>query len=455
MSKFVVHVFRRDLRLKDNTALNAALATNLPVVPLFIFDPAQSSKNPYFSEFGFKFLLESLYDLDSELKKIDSSLRIFEGNPSEVLSSLQKTYEIPLITFNRDYTPFAKKRDQEILKTFNINNEICKIYDDALLVIPEESVKPDGSPYTVFTPFFKKNQKSKVKQPYTHNGEFLSSKAEISNQKSLSQITDPSSLKSFYKGGRSEAVKILENLSIFSNYKEERNIPSLDRTTHLSPHFKFGTISAREAYHKISSQFTSEHTLITELYWRDFFTSIAHFYPRVFTGSFNEIYNKLEWCEDEEKFKHWCEGTTGFPIVDAGMRELNQTGFMHNRVRMIVASFLTKDLRISWRWGERYFATKLVDYDPSVNNGNWQWAASTGCDAQPYFRIFNPWLQQKKFDPDCAYIKKWVTELKDIEHKKIHEISESPLSLRSYPNPIVDHSKESQLTKDMFKKVRS
>lgn len=452
MNKIAIHVFRRDLRLEDNTALNAALSSGLPVLPIFIFDPAQSSKNPYFSEFGFTFLIQSLVDLDNQLKAHGSNLRIFEGNPSKVLASLQTSREVGLITLNRDYTLFAKKRDQEILNSCNKNGEICKVFDDALLVRPEETVKTDGTPYTVFTPFFKKNRVAPVRIPTTSSGNFLSSQQAIEDEKSIANFINDSTF--YYKGGRSEALSLLGNLNAFTDYKEERNFPSLDKTTHLSPHLKFGTVSAREAYHKIQSILLIDHTLITELYWRDFFTSIAHFFPHIFSGAFNKIYDNLEWNEDEEVFTKWCEGNTGFPIVDAGMRELNQTGFMHNRVRMIVASFLTKDLRISWRWGERYFATKLVDYDPSVNNGNWQWAASTGCDAQPYFRIFNPWLQQKKFDPECIYIKRWIPELSKTPATNIHNFEHSNSLQESYFNPIISHTEESRITKEMFEKVR-
>lgn len=451
MDKIAIHVFRRDLRLEDNTALNAALSSGLEVLPVFVFDPAQSSKNPYFSEYGFTFLIQSLTDLDTELKKLGSCLRIYFGKPSQVLSSLQEAHDVSLITFNRDYTVFAKKRDQEILDQCNKKSEICKVYDDALLVIPEESVKSDGTPYTVFTPFFKKNRSIKVNSPVSAIGNFISNSITVGDQRFISEFKVSTS--AHYLGGRSEALKLLNRLNTFTNYKDERNFPALNKTTHLSPHLKFGTISAREAYHRIASILSTDHTLITELYWRDFFSSIAHFFPHIFTGAFNRIYDNLEWNDDEEMFLRWCEGTTGFPIVDAGMRELNQTGFMHNRVRMIVASFLTKDLRISWKWGERYFATKLVDYDPSVNNGNWQWAASTGCDAQPYFRIFNPWLQQKKFDPECLYIKRWIPELQNSTPELIHKINltQGP---SMYPSAIVDHSVAAEETKEMFVNTR-
>lgn len=230
-----------------------------------------------------------------------------------------------------------------------------------------------------------------------------------------------------------------------------RNLPSLSGTTGLSAHHKFGTISIRESYWAVRSALGKSHTLVRELYWRDFFTHIGFHYPHVLSGCFHERYDTLKWENDEVKFKAWCQGRTGFPIVDAGMRELNITGFMHNRMRMITASFLVKDLHIDWRWGEKYFAQRLVDYDPLVNNGNWQWAASTGCDAQPYFRIFNPWLQQAKYDPKCLYIKQWVKELAGCTPKRIHRIQDNIPT--EYVSPIVDHAVASQKAKAMFKAV--
>ena len=238
-----------------------------------------------------------------------------------------------------------------------------------------------------------------------------------------------------------------------TNYDEERNYPSLSATTGLSAYNKFGLCSVREFFYAVVDQFSEGHTLISELYWRDFFTHIGFHHPKVFGHCFHEKYEKLHWKNDESLFQCWCEGRTGFPIVDAGMRELNATGYMHNRVRMIVASFLCKDLHIDWRWGERYFAQKLIDYDPCVNNGNWQWAASTGCDAQPYFRIFNPWLQQKKFDKEALYIKKWIPNLNNLSSSSIHNLYKEKARQKNssdYPAPIVDHFVESKKAKEMF-----
>ncbi|MEM5878630.1 MAG: deoxyribodipyrimidine photo-lyase, partial [Candidatus Aenigmatarchaeota archaeon] len=253
----------------------------------------------------------------------------------------------------------------------------------------------------------------------------------------------------FIKGGRSQALKLIQKISKI-NYSENRNYPFLNSTTNLSPHNKFGTLSIREIYHEFKK--TGDIQLVNELYWRDFFIHIGYHFPHVFKQSFKEKYRKIIWFWDQKKFKLWCDGKTGFPIVDAGMRELNETGFMHNRVRMITASFLVKILGMDWKKGERYFASKLVDYDPSVNNGNWQWIASTGCDSQPFFRIFNPWIQQKKYDPDCIYIKKWVPELGKYAPKEIHNIEKINLNDKIYPNPIVDYKQSVKNVLQNYKK---
>jgi len=417
-----IHIFRRDLRLNDNTSLNS-LEGEL-VLPVFIFDPNQSDKNPYFSTPGFELLCGAL----QEIKPL-----ILSGDPAEEIRKLIELYpSIKKVSFNRDYTPFSKLRDSKIHSVVTELGRECLIHDDTLLISPESGLKTDGTPYTVFSPFFKKNKIKQILQPNTAKISFAP----------YEHLFEPKKT----RAGRSAATEILKNISRFQNYKEERNIPSISATSHLSAHHKFGTVSIRETYHSIKEAFGLEHHMIQELYWRDFFHHIAFYFPHVFKGAFNKRYNNINWSENEDDFERWCKGETGFPIVDAGMRELNETGFMHNRVRMIVASFLCKDLHISWRWGERYFANKLVDYDPCVNNGNWQWAASTGCDAQPYFRIFNPWLQQEKFDLQCVYIKKWVPELRNRSNKEIHSEPKSS----SYPSPMVDHSTASAKAKELF-----
>jgi deoxyribodipyrimidine photo-lyase len=320
---------------------------------------------------------------------------------------------------------------------------------------PETITKKDGSYYSIFTAFYKKAVMFNVQDPAKQqNGDWFNSA--IKNSESTAIFTKILSKKNkqiAMSGGRKEGLHILKQLETLKNYNHDRDYPAIT-TSHLSAHLKFGTISVRETYHAIIEHLGRRHPLLRQLYWRDFFTHIGYHKPTVFGHAYHEKYNKLRWNNDKKLFAAWCAGTTGFPIVDAGMRELNTTGFMHNRVRMIVASFLVKDLHINWLWGEKYFAQQLVDYDPAINNGNWQWCASTGCDAQPYFRIFNPWLQQKKFDRDCSYIKKWIPELRDYDNKIIHNyFKDNSPHIESYPKSIVDHTQESKLAKKWYREV--
>jgi deoxyribodipyrimidine photo-lyase len=448
----VLHIFRRDLRLFDNTALIEALKSSRLVIPCFIFDKRQIGNNDYKSENAIQFMVHSLQELNQELKKHNAKLYFFYGIAEEIIAKLINHLNIKAIFINRDYTPFSESRDKKIEKIAYDNNIDFHCYSDALLHEPEEVLKQDCEPYIIFTHFFKKAAQLNVQKPkdnkynnyYTHAISFEDNY--IINK--LMQKNNPTIC---VKGGRTEGLSLLKKIKNLSNYSETRNIPSLNNTTHLSAHHKFGTISIRESYAMIIKNFDVHHALISELNWRDFFTHIAFHYPYIFNGPFQSKYKHIRWSQNQKYFQAWCEGKTGFPIIDAGMRELNTTGFMHNRVRMITASFLTKDLHIDWRMGEKYFAQQLVDYDPAVNNGNWQWAASTGCDAQPYFRIFNPWLQQKKFDPDCLYIKHWLPELNQQLSKTIHEINKINTKLvKNYPLPLVDHAIQIQKTKVLY-----
>ena len=324
----------------------------------------------------------------------------------------------------------------------------CTTLPDILLNEPEQAVKIDKTPYKVFTAFYNHARQFPVALPQAlDKRNFLSADSGFT----IDQLGLPKAEPAI-KGGRNQALAILDRLSDCADYQNTRDFPALDATSKLSAHLKFGTCSVREVYYAILERLGSEHPLLRQLYWRDFFTHIAYHFPQVFGRAFLEKFANLHWDNNPDYFQAWCDGKTGFPIVDAGMRELNATGFMHNRVRMITASFLVKDLHIDWRWGERYFAQHLVDYDPCVNNGNWQWAASTGCDAQPYFRIFNPWLQQLKFDQDCRYIYRWLPELQAFPPKIIHQWDKKH-SVCSYPAPIIDHARESQLTKARFKEA--
>lgn len=444
-------IFRRDLRCDDNTALLRSLQDSKQVIACFILDPRQTKPHPYTSEPAFKFMIESLKDLNGQLLKRKGRLFIFEGVAHEIVEQLILKEKVEAIYLNEDYTPFSVRRDLEIKKICQNKDVAFHACADLLLNDPRTVTKEAGGVYTVFSPYFRKASLKNVLSPAVNPQ--TNYVRELLNMKSVS-LPD-SKIPSKIPGGRAQALTILEGIKQFKDYETERDIPSLGATTGLSAHHKFGTCSIRETYHAVKKHLGAGHTLIRELYWRDFFTQIAYHFPHVFGHAFYEEYDSIIWSQDERKFKLWCEGRTGFPIVDAGMRELNATGFMHNRVRMITASFLVKDLHIDWRWGERYFAQKLVDYDPCVNNGNWQWVASTGCDHQPYFRIFNPWLQQKRFDPDCLYIKKWIPELKRSDAKAIHHRFEGKdLCSKDYPGPIVEHDQESQKAKEMFKAVK-
>lgn len=423
MAEKCLFIFRRDLRLEDNLGLIFAAQNAKKVIPCFIFTPEQIEHNPYRSNHCLQFMIESLEDLSDQLKERGGKLYYFYDQPEEVVGKCIKKLGVDLVVANRDYTPYAQVRDQKIGAVCKKNKVEFHIADDALLNAPEETLKADGEPYTVFTPYFKNASKIEVPLPQKNRASNYFTQSIPFAEKSI--VLSQRNPKPFLKGGREAGLKILKQM------------------THLSPYLKFTVLSPREVYH----QLRGHPDLIRSLYWRDFFSHIAFFFPHVFGHAFRKKYDRVKWSYDKKAFHRWCEGKTGFPIVDAGMREMNETGFMSNRVRMITASFLTKDLHIDWRWGEKYFAQQLIDYDPAVNNGNWQWVASTGCDAQPYFRIFNPWTQQKKFDPDCEYIKQWVPELKKASSKEIHSGKAT--------EPMVDHTKESKLAIKLYRSVSS
>lgn len=446
-------IFRRDLRLYDNTASLAALENSEHVIPCFIFDPEQvTDKNHYKSNNALQFMLESLADLQEQLKKHSGHFYLFYGKPHEIIEQIFETKKIDAVFVNRDYTPYSIQRDALIQKTCRKLKIDFNQYHDLLLHAPDGVLTKAGKPYTIFTPFYRASLKIPVPEPRSDNHKnYYTHK--ILQEKDPREILSEFNKNIFVHGGRENGLKILKHIENFKDYENTRDIPEL-RTTGLSAHNKFGTISIREEFHTMVKHLSKTHMLVRQLYWRDFYTQIAAHFPRVFGHSYQEKYEKLQWQTDNTAFKKWCTGTTGFPIVDAGMRQLNTTGWMHNRVRMIVASFLTKDLHIDWRLGEKYFAQKLVDYDPAVNNGSWQWAASTGCDPQPYFRIFNPWLQQKKFDPQCAYIKRWVPELAEYSPKIIHALASQKIDIPQYPKPMVDHAQQSAYAKEMFTKFK-
>lgn len=451
--QLALHIFRRDLRLQDNNALIEALAASTQVIPCFIFDKRQLEINDYKSDACIEFMANSLHELNAALQAKQTRLYCFYGTSENVVAELLKQLPIEAVYFNRDYTPFSKTRDGAIKKHCDKQNVDLHIYTDALLHEPEEVLKSNGEPYTIFTPFMHKAQQLPIAPPRKNShSNYYQKEIAIEDKTTLIKLLQKRNPNLLVKGGREEGLALLKKINKLAQYADLRNIPSEQGTTHLSAHNKFGTISIREVYAAIKHYFGPSHMLINELHWRDFFTHITFHFPDVLGHAFQAKYAKIDWSKNEKHFRQWCQGTTGFPIVDAGMRELNTTGYMHNRVRMIVASFLTKDLHINWLWGEKYFAQKLVDYDPAVNNGNWQWSASTGCDAQPYFRIFNPWLQQQKFDPECLYIKKWIPELSKLAPKTIHQLDKNIIGLMTnYPQPMVNHAIESKKAVQMFK----
>ena len=446
-------LFRRDLRLEDNTGLIFALQTSETVIPAFIFTPEQIENNPFKSDHCLNFMLECLEDLEHQLKEKGGKLFLFNGAPENVLRTCIDKLHIEALIVNRDYTPYSLQRDKKLETVCRSRHIPFYSFDDALLHPPEKTVKKDGKPYTIFTPYFRNASKQKILAP-THN-RFSNYCCESIPFATTKQPIAKKDIKNKMMGGRTEALKILKKLDSFESYASLRDFPINEYSTHLSPYLKFTVCSPREVYTAICDKLSPHHELIRSLYWRDFFTSIAFFFPKVFTRAFHSKFNALKWSGNKTSYERWCRGTTGFPIVDAGMREMNATGFMHNRVRMIAASFLIKDLYIDWRWGEKYFAKTLIDYDPAVNNGNWQWAASTGCDAQPYFRIFNPWTQQKKFDPECKYIKKWIPELCDFPPKVIHSWYEekSHAGYEKYPSPIINHEQAAKETLKAYKSI--
>lgn len=455
MMKRALFIFRRDLRLHDNRGLLSALNGAEEVILSFIFTPEQIEQNPYRSDRSLQFMIESLEDLASEIAEKKGKLYLFYGKPEQIVDKCIRELGVEGVFVNHDYTPYSIQRDAKLEATCTRHKVPFYAEHDLLLHPIEDTLKGDGAPYTVFTPFYRNASRFEVEEP-EHNSEtrYFSKPISFSENTTIFQRILPKRQEQA-PGGRKEALKLLENLSAFSKYPLERDFPAQDKTTHLSPHLKFTTCSVREVYGAIVDKLGVHSELIRSLYWRDFFTLIAFHFPHVFKGAFKPKYDEVAWKDDKNSFQRWCEGRTGFPIVDAGMRELNQTGFMHNRVRMITASFLVKDLHLNWRWGEQYFAQRLIDYDPAVNNGNWQWSASTGCDAQPYFRIFNPWSQAKKFDPDCKYIKRWVPELAPFPPERIHkwhlESHYTESRFKDYPTPMVDHAEEARHALNAYK----
>ena len=407
--KTTIPWFRRDLRIKDNTALYHALSQNNNVQCIFIFDENIIDELPK-NDHRISFIYDSLSKLNNELNKYGSRLKIYKGKPIDIFKKIITKYDIDYIYFNKDYEPYAISRDNQIKEL--LNNKIgFKTFKDHVVFEETEITKDDGKPYTIYTPYskkwLKKFHETEMKE-YNVNP-FLKNlkKNKFLNIKSRENLDLVKSNLIVYDYNTSNEIII--------NYKNTRNFPSLNGTSKIGPFLRFGLISIRSLANKSSK---TDITYLKELIWRDFFTQILFNFPNVIDKSFKTKYDNIVWENNENFLEKWKNGKTGYPIVDAGMRELNNTGFMHNRVRMITASFLCKHLLVDWRFGEAYFAKKLFDYELSSNNGNWQWAAGSGCDAAPYFRVFNPYTQQEKFDRDFSYVKKWVPEYNSKEYMK-------------------------------------
>jgi deoxyribodipyrimidine photo-lyase len=392
--------FRRDLRLEDNVGLFNALQSNCPVVPLFIFDDSILDKLPK-NDARVGFIYDSLFAINTKLQEFGSSVLIKKGTIHQVWQQILDEFDVKEVHYNKDYEPYAIKRDNSISELLEQNAIPFLSYKDQVIFEEKEVVKADGLPYTVYTPYKNKwlEKYKQIAPVEEHNCTDIFAKFHLNQFQfpSLEQLNlDKSTIK-----------VIPHNLKVVSNYHETRNFPALSATSYLSPHLRFGTVSIRKlvnwAVHK-------NDVFLSELIWREFFMQILFSFPQASHRNFKSAYDGIQWRNKEDDFKRWCSGTTGYPMVDAGMRELNETGYMHNRVRMVVASFLCKHLLIEWQWGEAYFAQKLLDFDLSANVGNWQWAAGTGCDAAPYFRVFNPEIQLQKFDEKGIYIRKWIPE---------------------------------------------
>ena len=429
MDKVSIFWFRRDLRLKDNHGLYQALESGKKVLPIFIFDEDILDLLENKSDKRVDFIVQALQTLNSFLKSKNKGIKIFKGKPLEIYKKLAENYEIEAVYSNEDYEPYAIKRDQEIANFLASKNIAFHQFKDQVIFHKDEIVKADKKPYTVYTPYSKLwlNEFQKIDLQGFPSEKKLDNLLEIPFEEF--KIEDIGFQKTDLAFEVPEA-----DLHIIKTYEETRNFPAVKGTTQLGVHLRFGTISVRKLA-KIAKE--NNLTFLKELIWREFFMQILYHFPKVVNYSFKSKYDAIPWENNPEFLKKWKAGKTGFPIVDAGMRELNATGFMHNRVRMITASFLIKHLLTDWRIGEAYFAEKLMDYDLSANNGNWQWCASSGCDAAPYFRIFNPDEQQKKFDPDFKYIKKWIPEF----------------GTKYYPKPIVEHKKAREKVLKVYKEA--
>jgi len=422
--KISIFWFRRDLRLDDNHGLYEALKGQFPVLSIFIFDENITDELDE-SDSRITFIYDQLSKLSANLKNNHSSLYCKKGTPENVWISILDEFNVQEVYINEDYEPYAINRDEIINKLLLTKGIEMKAFKDQVIFAKNDVLKNDDSPYTIFTPYKNKwiTKLACNETILNHTGKNESNFAKMDfNFPSLKEL-----------GFKRSSLKVHAfDIDHLENYNEVRNFPALNQTSFLSPHLRFGTVSIR----KVVKQTASNQAFLSELIWREFFMQIIYHFKEVVHSNFKRKYDHIEWRNNSAEFESWKNGKTGFPLVDAGMRELNATGYIHNRVRMVVAGFLCKHLLIDWRWGEAYFAKKLLDYELSSNNGNWQWAAGTGCDAAPYFRVFNPTTQVKKFDPEMTYIKKWIPELNSL----------------SYPSPIVDHKTARERAIETYKR---
>jgi len=420
--------FRRDLRLNDNAALYQALRGPYPVLILFIFDTRILNKLSNQADPRVTFIHQTLSQIHSQLITLGSAIAVKYGTPEEVWAEILKTYNVKAVYTNHDYEPNAIERDDALAEYLASEQIEFKTFKDQVIFEKNEILKADGKPYTVFTPYF--NQwRAKLNEFYIKS---YPTNNYFNNLLKTAPLKIPSLADIGFKVAN-QKFPSKKFSSKLNDYEDKRDFPGVDATTHIGIHLRFGTISIREAVQEALKQKADKW--LSELAWRDFYMMILWQFPRIVHQSFKPAYDNIKWQNNESDFEAWCQGKTGYPLVDAGMRQLNETGYMHNRVRMVVASFLTKHLLIDWRWGEAYFAEKLLDYEMASNIGGWQWSCGCGNDAAPYFRVFNPELQTKKFDPDQAYINQWLPEYKQQKHVQ----------------PIVDHAFARERVLKVFK----
>ena len=421
-------LFRRDLRLHDNRALLAAAQAGEPTLAAFILDPALTGRWRQ-AEKRMEFLTGALLALDEALQKAGGRLHILPGEPAAVLGRLLEQGRFARVLVNRDYTPYALRRDAALARVAARQGVAFEAHGDQLLHEPEALLKADGRPYTVFTPYYRQASQAPVPKPAGQPQlAYLRLDSLQIDGPPQTKLTDarldgePQGLPPSWPFPPAPVALDLARQARLPDYGASKDFPALAGTARLSAQLRFGVCSVRQAYWQAKAQQAEPLPFLRQLHWRDFYHQIGFHFPHVYQGAYRPEYDGLEWDAAPERLALWQAGRTGFPLVDAGMRELAATGYMHGRARMVTAAFLTKNLHLHWRLGERHFARLLTDYDPAVNNGNWQWSAGTGCDAQPWFRIFNPWRQQRRFDPDCEYIKRWLPELRDHPPKAIHSL---------------------------------